>query len=255
MDKRGIEEITDNTIGILMTLLFVIVAGLIIWNVSSSQACPAGYDLLDDYESNPSIVSVCGEKDPTGKIICCMRKSNALQVCKYTRESKKLDCEVLVGFNIGKICEDNTACGASTDKCSGGYCDKGICMVKDGVGGCVENFNMDGKEIIVNQDSCESEFNGVSVGRSCSEGRHCIFDLFTRNGKCRGGYSNVNIDVARGECKRLCKEFSSEFCTARFPVLSEGRTKPVNYDCYSADSPIRTSCEVKCKSPDQTPQL
>ncbi|MBI2507935.1 hypothetical protein HYV89_03200 [Candidatus Woesearchaeota archaeon] len=253
MHKRGIEEITDNTIGILMTVLFVIVAGLILWNVLSVQACPAGYGLIEDYDSNPSMVDICGEKDSSGETTCCARKNNALEICKYNKSSdKKLDCRFLTEFNLGKVCNDNTACGVSTSECSGAYCEKGICLVKEGIGRCAEKFDIEGKEIAVKNNSCESEFDGVSIGSACSDGRHCLFDLFTRDGKCRGGYFNVNIEDAKSECRRLCKDDSSGYCTNKFPILVEGKAEPVDYDCRRLGV---TCSSFQCKSLEQSPQL
>lgn len=261
MNKRG-EATSLNTnevIGLVLTFLFIVILITISGKVFFNKGCPAGFDLIEKVEFNPSIASICDEDSED--VLCCSRKSDPLQICKYHREEKELDCDKLAGFNFLKVCSDNTGCGVSTNKCSGGYCEKGICFVKDGIGKCVENFDIDGKRIIVSEDSCEKEFDGSSVGDRCEGARHCIFNEFTRDGKCLGGHFNVGIDDARKECERYCSEareevyaLNSRYCTARFPVKVENKAEPVEYDCYSRESPIRADCFVQCKHIGQIPQ-
>ena len=258
MNKRGESETslgTNEFIGLILTFLFLVILFLIGGKVFLNKGCPAGYDIVESAEFNPSIVKICGDGSNSGNILCCARKSDPLNVCKYYREEKRFDCEKLTEFNFLKVCSDNTACGISTDECSGGYCEKGICLVKDGIGKCVDKFEIDGKEIIADEDSCERNFNGDSVGSSCGGLRHCIFEAFTRDGKCLGGYYNVDAGDAKKECERYCKEardeiypLSSRFCAVKFPIKVGDRAEPVEYDCYSRVSPIKTDCSVQCKS-------
>lgn len=253
MNKRGEELTTNQLIGAILTLLFIITLSSCAYKILN-KGCPAGYDLVDKSEFNPSIEKICGNVDNSGEILCCSRKSDPLQICKYYREDKRLECDKLAEFNFLKVCGDNTACGISTDKCSGGYCEKGVCFVKDRIGKCVERFEIDGKEINVNQDSCEKEFEGGTVGSSCVGTRHCIFNSFTRDGKCLGGYFNVDIDDARKECERYCADardivdnpLSSRYCTAKFPIVAEGESEPVDSYCYN--NPINIGCSVQCKA-------
>ncbi len=261
MDKRGENLSTNELTGIILTFLFIVILLSIGGKVFLNKGCPAGYDLIPNGEYNPSIADICGEKDPSGDVLCCSRKSDPLQVCKYYLEEKRFDCEKLTKFDFLKVCSDNTACGVSADICSGGYCEKGICLVKDGVGRCVNKFEIDEKEIIVNEDSCEMEFEEDFVGSSCEGARHCIFNAFTRNGDCLGGYFNVDIDDAKKECERYCDEardeaypLSSRFCIARFLIKVKDINEPVEYDCYSRQSPIRADCFVQCKHPGQIPK-
>lgn len=185
MDKRGIELTTNEVIGIVLVLLFIFILGGCVFRIASNKSCPAGYDVIDRSEFNPSIASICGEED-SEDAICCSRKSDPLQVCKYYKEEKELNCDKLVVFNLNNVCDDKTVCGASTLSCSGAYCEKGLCFVKDGIGKCVDTFEIEGKRIIVNKNSCEKEFYRDNVGSSCEEGKHCVFDSFSRNGKCLG---------------------------------------------------------------------
>lgn len=265
MNKRGESETslsTNEVIGLVLTFLFILIIVFILGKALLSRGCPAGYDLIESSKFNPSIEKICGEKDASEKITCCVRKSDPLQVCKYYRSEKRLDCNKLTEFNFFKVCSDNTACGVSTNECSGGYCEKGLCLVKDGIGRCVERFELDGKDIIVNKDSCERDFDGVSVGNNCQEkeGRHCVFNSFTRKGKCSGAYFSVDIEDAKKECERYCYEsrdmeypLNSEYCTAKFPIKVKDKLEPVNYNCYS--DPINVKCSVQCKQPEQIPQL
>ena len=262
MDKKGeggSSLSTNELIGFILTLLFIIAVSFIIGKAFLNKGCPAGYDIIEKTEFNPSIEKICGA-DNSEDVLCCSRKSDPLQVCKYYREDKRFACEKLAQFNSLQVCGDNTACGVSTSECSGGYCEKGVCLVKEGVGKCVEKFDIDGKEVIVNEDSCEKEFDGIFVGSSCNGIRHCIFDAFTRNGKCLGGYFNVNIEDARSECERYCADarddvenpLNSRYCTAKLPIYVEGESKPVDTYCYNA--PINVECSVLCKAAALIPQ-
>lgn len=182
MNKRGVELATNEVIGLVLVLLFIFILGGCVFRIASSRSCPAGYDLIDKSEFNPSIASICGEENEN--VLCCSRKSDPLQVCKYFKDEKELNCDKLANFDLNNVCSDNTACGASTASCSGAYCEKGLCFVKDGVGKCVDKFEIDEEMMIVNENSCEKEFYRNNVGSSCEEGKHCVFDSFSRNGKC-----------------------------------------------------------------------
>ena len=192
MNKRGEEGgtglMSGEAIKFILTLLFILIVAGITVKIYLSRGCPAGYDLIESVDFNPGIQKICG--DTSGeKVSCCARKSDPLQICKYYRDSKRIECNRLTQFNLFNVCSDNTACGVSTSECSGGYCEKGVCLVKDGVGRCVERFEIDGKQIAVNKDSCRRDFDGVSVGSSCEAeeyGKHCVFDEFTRKGECSG---------------------------------------------------------------------
>lgn len=262
MNKRGEQSTgltTSEVTGLVLTFLFILIVSFIIGRAFLNKGCPVGYDLIEKSEFNPSIENICGSYDNSGKAVCCSRKSDPLKVCKYYREDKRLECDKLAGFNFLKVCGDNTACGVSTDRCSGGYCEKGVCLVKDGIGKCVERFQIEGKEIIVNEDSCTREFDGVSVGSSCEGIRHCIFNAFTRDGKCLGGYFNVDIEDARRECERYCDDakdivenpLNSRYCTAKFPIIVEGESRPVDSYCYK--DIINVGCSVQCKPATLTP--
>ena len=261
MNKRGESGTslsTNEFIGFILTLLFIIAVSLLIGKAFLNKGCPAGYDLVDKSEFNPSIKEICGNAN-NKDILCCSRKSDPLNVCEYYREDKRSECEKLNEFNFLKVCGDNTACGISTDKCSGGYCEKGVCLVKERIGKCVERFEIDGKELIVNEDSCKREFDGVSVGSNCEGIRHCIFDAFTRNGKCLGGYFHVDIEDARSECERYCADarndvqpLNSRYCTAKFPIYVEEESKPIDTYCYN--TPINVGCSVQCKAAVLIPQ-
>ncbi|MBS3151414.1 hypothetical protein J4443_03495 [Candidatus Woesearchaeota archaeon] len=257
MNKRGEISLSSNEVtGLVLTFFFIFIVLLIGGKVLLNKGCPAGFDLISSNEFSPSIVKICGEYDKSGETLCCSRKSDPLQICRYDKGEKEfyLPCEKLTEFNFLKVCSDNTKCGASTDECSGGYCENGVCLVKEGRGKCVDKFEIDGKEIIVNDDSCEREFEGGSIGSKCEGARHCIFNAFTRDGKCSGGYFNVGVEDARKECRRLCDEardaidpLSSRFCTVKFPIITRDVGEPVEYDCYSSGSLIKTDCAVQCE--------
>ena len=124
--------------------------------------------------------------------------------------------------------------------------------------------NSDEKEINVDEDSCEKDFNGISVGNRCEGIRHCIFDAFTRDGKCLGldlGVSAEGPDLTtiKNDCEQYCAEtrdmtdpLSSRYCTVKFPIRLQDETGIVNTNCY--DPPINVRCGVNCKTAALIPQ-
>ncbi len=263
MNKKGVFTL-EFTISLVLTVLVLIILGGFLLKAYSSQQCPVGYNIINDF-SDPTIYELCGsaEKLQENKQRCCQRKSDLNEVCLWDMEDKEyLRCDKISLFNFNNVCLDNTKCGVSSRECSGAYCEKGVCLVENGIGRCVEKFNIGEKRINIESNAlCIEGVRDNILGSKCEgeKGLHCIFDIKNSRALCRGGgFLAISEQDAFNECGGLCEEakerftpsemFKSEFCRrGAIPVSSGGKDKPIMKKC----SEIYPDCKCGVSSPEE----
>lgn len=206
MNKRGdagtgmtLEEVIRFLIAIIFFGLF---AGCM-YKVFFAQECPLGYTLILNFE-DPEINRVCGTTEELEDVVCCLRKSNPLEIIRWDKEKEEVVRKVNLGsfselYPGGFTCKEEVPCGMGGENnlgqtCAGVYCpmDK-LCRIKTEEGKkkgeCVSELEIKKGEItatvyVMSDESllC-GQIEDTLVGTACNEKekqlglKHCIFDI------------------------------------------------------------------------------